>query len=114
MADDDVAGGCNGRLHRQHRHQRDTDIGCDHLAQGFHAGGVKIDAFMRVRQGANLQGVIPQAMTLFEQQQFLAFQVIHGDVGLPGQSVLAGQRQHKRLFEKDFRFEAFVIDGKSQ
>jgi len=114
MADDDVAGGRDGRLHRQHRHQCNTNIGCNHLAQCFHAGGVKINAFMCFGQGANLQGMFPQAMAFFQQQQFLAFQVLHSDAGLSGQRMPARQRQDKGLFEQDFHFEAVVIDRQRQ
>src|SRR5690348_5403076 len=60
------------RLHRQHRQQRDADIGCDHLAQRLEAGGAETLSLVGAGHAADLQRLVAEAMPVLEQQQALA------------------------------------------
>ena len=105
-----MLGSRNGRLDREQGHQGDADIGRDHLAKRLHAGGVEIHPFVRLCQGAHLERVIAQTVSLLQKQQLGAYQVVQRYFALAGQGVVVRERKDEGLFEQHLDLQALRVD----
>jgi hypothetical protein len=102
------------RLDRQRWQQGDADIGRHHLAQGFEAGRAKATPFAGAGELADLEGLIAQAMTLFEQHQVLVGEVIEHDRAVFRQRIGFRNGQHKRLVEQFLDVQLLIMDGQGE
>ena len=65
---------------------------------------------MRVPQFAGLQGVVSQAVTIFQEQQALSLQVLWPDLDCSSQRMLTVTRQKKFIFHE--RHDVNIVGGK--
>src|SRR5690348_2531312 len=99
----------NRWLHRQQRQQRDAHVGRHHLAQGLETGRAEPVFFVGAGHPADLQRLVAQAMTVFQQQQMLVFQIRQLQQSASCQRVRIGRGQQERFLEQKFRVQGVVV-----
>ena len=99
-----------GALGGKLRQQSDPGAGGDHLPQRLEAGRAKILALARADAAADLQRLVPQTVTLFEQEQGLLFEVGRLHPLALGEPVPLGHRHGERLAEELTRLELHLYE----
>src|SRR5581483_6249468 len=112
--DDHAASVAIGALGRELGQESDAGAGCDHLPQRLEAGGAEILALARPDAAADLQRLIPEAMTLLEKEQRLTLQIGNLDALTPGERVALRQRHRKWLGEELAGLESLQVHRQRQ
>ncbi len=81
----------------QLREQSDAGSGGHHLPECLEARCPEILFFARTDAAADLEGLVPQTVSVLEQQQSLALQILDSDGVARGESVVVRHRDSERL-----------------
>src|SRR4026209_1100317 len=86
--------------------QRDAETCGDHLSQRFQARCAIVLAFLHVDAAAHIEGLIAQAVALFEQQQRLICEIVDLHVGALGERIVRRHCNREGLLVQRTRLQA--------